>query len=89
MKTKYMLFILLFVLIIANKTQSQVFEPDPLQFIHFAEIDDFSKTTSTFNNTNNRFKYNDFVYGFHWSGSVKMMFGFQWIASKNMNNSLK
>ncbi len=66
MKTNLLIVIIIFMISSFN-IKSQIFEPEQLQFSHFYEIGDISKTNSTFNTDNNRFKYDDIVLGWHWS----------------------
>jgi hypothetical protein len=82
MKTlKVFAFILLLVTL---KVYSQTEPSGPMTFVY-----KLNGSTTTASLDASQHTQNDFVYGFQWSGSVKMMFGFQWIASKNMNDSLK
>ena len=60
MKTNLLIVIIIFMISSFN-IKSQIFEPEQLQFSHFYEIGDISKTNSTFNTDNNRFKYDDNV----------------------------
>lgn len=55
-----------------NNLKSQVFEPEPLQFEHFTTYGATTKSISSFNNSDARFKYNKYVLGWHWGGERRI-----------------
>jgi hypothetical protein len=70
-------------LLVTLKVYSQTEPSGPMTFTY-----KLNGSTTTASLDAAQHTQDEFLYGFQWSGSVKMMFGFQWASAKFMNDSL-